>query len=242
MSKVNVISMSLYGDNKMYSDGIRHNAKLAKIHFPDWEFRVYTDNNLNNDLKNELISLGTNIVTVNNDSMGMFWRFLVYDDPGVNRFIIRDADDRLNNHDKLIVDEWLKHDLPFHIIRSNSISHGTEILGGAWGGTSNNIEGFSMIGGIRKYSNKNCTKFCDQYFLKDIIWPKIKNISLTHGYDYGYETCKHIRFNIEYPIKTHIENLKNNGININENEIPNNMFFYPIGEVYQSNIEKSFYE
>jgi len=242
MNKKNVISMSLYGGDPKYSEGVKHNAKLAKEHFPSWEFRVYTDNNLDLNVKNGLLDLGVNLITVNNKFMGMFWRFFVYDDPSVNRFIIRDADDRLNNHDRLIVDEWLKYDLPFHIIRSNSISHGIEILGGAWGGTANSIDGFSIIKEIEKYSNKTCIKFCDQYFLKDVLWPKIKNISLTHGYTYGYETHKHIPFNVEYPISLHLDNLKKIGIDVNQHDIPKNMFFYPIGEVYGNNIEKSFYE
>ncbi len=37
---------------------------------------------------------------------GMFWRFLVADDPQVDRFIVRDSDSRLNARDAYAVAEW----------------------------------------------------------------------------------------------------------------------------------------
>ena len=35
---------------------------------------------------------------------GMFWRFLVADDPTVDRFIIRDSDSRLNARERFAVE------------------------------------------------------------------------------------------------------------------------------------------
>jgi hypothetical protein len=239
MSKINVISMSLYGTDLKYSEGVKHNAKLAKEHFPTWEFRVYVDDTVNDEVIQSLIELNTNVIKVNMGCIGTFYRFLVYDDESVDRFIIRDVDDRLNNHDKLIVDEWVEHGQPFHVIRSNSTSHGTEILAGLWGGVTNSIEGFSMTEEIQRYTNKHC-RTCDQAFLTQILWPKIKNKTLTHGYKYGYETHSHIPFSVEYPIEVHVNNLRKNNIEVGS--VPRNMLFYPVGEVYNNTVEKSFYE
>jgi hypothetical protein len=45
---------------------------------------------------------------------GMFWRFLVADDPSVDRFIVRDADSRLNPRDALAVAEWVRSGTALH--------------------------------------------------------------------------------------------------------------------------------
>ena len=42
---------------------------------------------------------------------GMFWRFLVADDPSVDRFIVRDSDSRLNARDAFAVVDWIRSDV-----------------------------------------------------------------------------------------------------------------------------------
>jgi hypothetical protein len=53
----------------------------------------------------------------------MFWRFLVADDPTVDRYIIRDADSRLNMREKLAIDEWIASGKKIHILRDHP-NHG----------------------------------------------------------------------------------------------------------------------
>ena len=51
-----------------------------------------------------LKDLGAEIINVTEKSM--FSRFLVLNDSSVDRFIIRDADSRLNSRDRFAVQEW----------------------------------------------------------------------------------------------------------------------------------------
>ena len=63
---------------------------------------------------------------------GMFWRFLAIDDAGVERFIVRDADSRLNRRERFAVEEWVRSGRAVHTIRDHP-SHDRHLNGGLWG-------------------------------------------------------------------------------------------------------------
>jgi hypothetical protein len=108
------------------------------------------------------------------DWTGMFWRFLACKDGDV--MISRDTDSRLSLREKLAVDEWLKSDKDFHIMRDHPY-HAMEILGGMWGcrnGILNDIESE-----IIKYNKGNFWQV-DQNFLKEKIYPKILKNCFVH--------------------------------------------------------------
>lgn len=98
------------------------------------------------------------------NDFGMFWRFLVYDDKEVERFIVRDTDSRLNVREKKAVDDWVGSDLSLHIIRDHP-QHGVLILGGTWG-LKNDFK-FNMKEKIDEYlkDKKFFTYGDDQRFL-----------------------------------------------------------------------------
>jgi hypothetical protein len=191
-----LISYSLWGNLKAYCCGAIQNAKLARDLFPGWTCRFYTAKNVPARVVADLEALGAEIVQrpVPMGYVGLFWRFgPAYDDPGVERFIVRDTDSRLTPRDAGMVEEWVESGEPAHIIRDCE-SHGAWMLGATWGlmpgyipefnelisefwqdyhGNDPNIEhGFESQRG-RFYG-------VDQEFLSRKVWPIIKDHHLAH--------------------------------------------------------------
>jgi hypothetical protein len=106
------------------------------------------------------------------------WRFEPIDNPDVELFISRDTDSRISDREKLAVDEWLKSDKLFHIMRDHP-HHTFYILAGMFG--SRKIP--SMPCWKEKISNCKQTKDkgYDQDFLQNYIYPIIKNDAFVHA-------------------------------------------------------------
>lgn len=219
---MNVISTTLFGGDRRYSQGAIYNARLCKEFFPNWEFRVYHENGFNEHYLSELRNEGANLINVGNTTVvPTMWRFHVYDDPNVDYFICRDLDDRLNRHDAELVQEWIESGYPFHIIRSVP-GHRNEILAGMWGGKSRHLENFSMTEQMNEFEFRTRGKEEDQNFLREIFYPLIRNLSLVHGYDF-YNSP----FVRKFPKKL---------LNLEGEET------YPIGEVYDYMDQRSKFE
>jgi hypothetical protein len=174
-----IISFSLWGDNPTYTQGAIRNAELAKEIYPDWICRYYIGRSTPQQTIDTL-SLFDNteviVMDVDGDWTGMFWRFYPAGEQDVDVVIIRDCDSRLNNREKEAVNEWLNSDKGFHIMRDHPY-HTTEILGGMWGskkGVTPNIKKQ-----IESYIKGDFWQV-DQNFLRDIIYPIVKNNSLVH--------------------------------------------------------------
>lgn len=100
-----VISFGLYGAKEKYTVGAIHNAELASVYFPGWVCRYYVTADVPAAVVNRLKELGAEIEDVPAGmgySAGMFWRFMVADDPTVDRYIVRDVDSRLNARDRYL--------------------------------------------------------------------------------------------------------------------------------------------
>jgi hypothetical protein len=174
-----IISFSLWGDNPTYTQGAIRNAELAKEIYSDWICRYYIGRSTPQQTIDTL-SLFDNteviVMDVDGDWTGMFWRFYPAGEQDVDVVIIRDCDSRLNNREKEAVNEWLNSDKGFHIMRDHPY-HKTEILGGMWGskkGVTPNIKQQ-----IESYIKGDFWQV-DQNFLRDIIYPIVKNNSLVH--------------------------------------------------------------
>jgi hypothetical protein len=100
-----VISFGLYGNKPKYNVGAIKNAELVKTYFPGWICRFYITNDVLNATIDKLKELGSEIESIPSGmgyTSGMFWRFLVADDPTVDRYIVRDVDSRLNARDRFV--------------------------------------------------------------------------------------------------------------------------------------------
>lgn len=100
---VSVVSYSLYGNESIYVRGMIQTAKQAYLVYPDWELRVYHDEDVPSDILRTLASL-KNVRLVDviqefpqwvaNQVHPRSWRFLVASDPAVEIYVVRDADSR----------------------------------------------------------------------------------------------------------------------------------------------------
>ncbi len=174
-----IISFSLWGDNPVYTQGAIRNAELAKEIYSDWVCRYYIGKSTPNNIIESLRNFdNTEVIEMDNegDWTGMFWRFYPAGEDDVDVVIVRDCDSRLNNREKDAVNEWLNSDKGFHIMRDHPW-HTTAILGGMWGskkGVTPNIKQQ-----IENYVKGNFWQV-DQNFLRDVIYPTVKNNSLVH--------------------------------------------------------------
>ncbi len=91
----NIIAFSLFGANPRYCETSILNTKLAQEIYPEWTCRFYVDESVPELVQQRLQANGAQVVHVSptqKQLSGLFWRFLVMDDPVVKRFLVRDAD------------------------------------------------------------------------------------------------------------------------------------------------------
>lgn len=179
MEKYNVISFSLWGDNPRYLDGVLENLKLAPEVYPNWKVRIYTDGSSPRELlKQAKREYGADIRLIEDKKgthYGAYWRFFVNDDPEVDHYIIRDMDSRLNWREQAAVEEWLKSGKKFHIMRDHP-HHTFEMQAGMWGGTAGEFELIPLMLEWGIYNGFGC----DQFFLKEKIYHRIKDDCIVH--------------------------------------------------------------
>jgi len=174
-----IISFSLWGSDPKYCIGAIRNAELALKHYPDWICRFHigqsTPSEIIEDLRNRT---NTEIVLKSEDGdwTGMFWRFLDASDLSADVMISRDTDSRLNGREAEAVSEWLQTDKNFHIMRDHPY-HKTEILGGMWGVKNPFLGDMKHL--ISKYAMGDFWQV-DQNFLREVIYPIVKDNSLVH--------------------------------------------------------------
>lgn len=174
-----IISFSLWGDIPRYTEGAIRNAELALEIYPDWICRYYLGKNTPLGIIGRLSEFDNTEIYIMNepgDWTGMFWRFYPASDLDVGVMISRDVDSRLTAREKAAVDEWLGGDKDFHIMRDHPY-HNTAILGGMWG--VRNCLLLDMVEYINEYSKGDFWQV-DQNFLRECIYPKVKDDALVH--------------------------------------------------------------
>ena len=177
----NIVAYSLWGDHPMYWVGALRNIELVNKFYPGFISRFYIDKNCRQDLIDTIKGENVEVILVDSkDSFhGMFWRFWASEDPDVDIFLSRDCDSRISEREATAVNEWLKSDKDFHIMRDHPY-HTVPILGGMWGcrnGILRNIKVTKQIENWGRYSMKGC----DQDFLGELIYPYVRNRSMEHS-------------------------------------------------------------
>jgi len=179
----NIISFSLFGDKPKYTFNAIVNAKLAKKIYPYWKCRFYCDDLVPLDIINKLKDLDAEVIikkTIKEDKPQMLlWRFLVMSDISIYRYLVRDCDSVINIKESLAVDDWMKSEKRFHIMR-DFYTHTDLILAGMFGGTTDifpNIK--KMIDTFHKIKNP-LVSHQDQLFLRVFVWKTIKEDVLIH--------------------------------------------------------------
>jgi hypothetical protein len=184
-----VIAFSLWGDIPIYNVGAIENAKTFHHFYPDFECWFYIhDTSVPKSTIQSLEKINNVKIIIKSGDLKkcnpMMWRFEPIDNPDVELFISRDTDSRITEREKLAVDEWLKSDKLFHIMRDHPW-HTVPILGGMFG--TRKIP--SIHCWKEKISNFKQTKDkgYDQDFLENYIYPIIKNDAIIHASFYKLE-------------------------------------------------------
>lgn len=188
-----IISFSLYGDLPLYNDGAIANAELIHRIYPGWTARFYVDDTAPADVVAALRERQADIVPVTAPSLGplygRYWRFWIAADPGVERFIVRDADSRLNTRERAAVDDWIKSGKSFHVMRDN-VAHAKRILAGMWGATGNKLPHIrQMTDSWGHYSQHGE----NDRFMSEVVYPLLNDDYVCH------DSCGHFSDAIPFP-------------------------------------------
>ena len=177
----NVIAFSLWGRNLRYLDGAVANARLAREIYPEWRCRFFIDDSVPAATRGELLAAGADLVQMPPPRRlheGLFWRFLAWEAPGVDRFLVRDADAVVNRRERAAVDEWIASGRHFHLMRDYH-THTDLVLAGMWGGVGGLLPTLAAekTGALTRTTRTNK---CDQEFLGQYVWPLIRRHVLIH--------------------------------------------------------------
>lgn len=177
------ISFCLFGPDPRYTHGLLRNIELAPTIYPGWQLHCWLGDGIPQPILDQLRALPILLHPCPNLNP-MLARFLINDEPGVSRYLVRDTDSRLNPRERHAVEEWLASPLPFHLIRDHP-GHQVPIPGGLWGGTPGH---FSMRSLLDSWPNptrpgpRNQIYNQDQLFLSDKLWPLISTRILQHDF------------------------------------------------------------
>lgn len=202
----NVISFSLFGGQARYVRGAVKNAIIAIGLYPGWKCRYYCDETVPEAARKELVEAGAEVILrprAKNPTEGLFWRFLVADDPAVVRFIVRDCDSLMNIRERRAVDEWINSDYWFHTLRDNA-AHTDLLLAGLWGGIARVLPPLPQLLSGFSYNPITDSRSADQLFLGRIVWPMIKSSCLIHDRVYRVFGARPFPPGAELPRERHV--------------------------------------
>ena len=170
-----LISFTLYGNDPKYVRGMIRNVQMKEEFYPDWDIIVYHDDSIE---KETFKYLSENVILRDFTDSGILaasWRFCAFDEPDVERIIVRDSDSRFTHREVNAVLDWERSNKELHIMRDHP-HHGYAIMGGMWGiktGIGFNMQE-SIIrhqGGKREdVTNRSAWSMTDQHFLRDGIY------------------------------------------------------------------------
>ena len=196
-----IITFSLWGDKPIYNIGAIKNAELAKTFYPDFECWFYIhDESVPNETIIELQKNDNAKIILKNGDLNnckpAMWRFEAIDEYDVEIMLSRDTDTRILLREKLAVDEWLNSDKIFHIMRDHPY-HSEKIMAGMFGIKKNNIiKNWKIL--IDNYNPTTMFYGYDQHFLRDYIYPHIKDNVLIHASFSKFEGDKCNNFPVNY--------------------------------------------
>lgn len=182
--KVNFISFSLFGANPMYHVGAIRNAEQIRKFYPGFVPVFYIGPGVPDLCIKGLEKLGAKLVydiDANKIPDMMMWRFAALEIPQADIVLVRDADSRFSDREVHAVEQWLKSDRLFHVMRDYA-GHCTTIMAGMWGWKKELgplgmydelVNWFQQDPGRAKTTN-------DQQFLARVVWPKIKHSVMQH--------------------------------------------------------------
>lgn len=187
-----LISFSIWGSNPKFVVGAVENIRLAALYYPGWKCRIYCGSDVPMQRRQELHEAGFQVYQRGarlGMHEGLFWRFEPAYETGVEAFISRDCDSRLNPREAAAVEEWLASGKRLHTMRDH-YEHIVPILGGMWGCL--HWPEFGHLLGEWKQHGKVGSMGNDQDFLKEKVWPLVKES----------DCIQHDRYIVDTPVDT----------------------------------------
>lgn len=192
--RCNVIAFSLWGSNERYLVGAERNAMAVPLIYEGWCARFYLDDSVPVPVRERLIHLGADLVRVpppKTAFSGLFWRFLVADDPGVDRYLVRDADSIVNVQERVAVDEWIVSGRHFHVMR-DFWTHTGLMFAGLWGGVRGALPPLApqIAAFLAREATRDAREYpertLDQRFLREVVWPIVRQSVHVHDSIFRY--------------------------------------------------------
>lgn len=231
---VKVVSYCLFGNNKKYLIGALRNAQLVAKFYPGFEAWFYVHKESVPQYIIDSLKLFDHVRIIIKDlnltdSRPLMWRYEAIDDPEVEIMLSRDVDSRIYKREKLAVIEWLESGKLFHIMRDHPY-HSYVILAGMFG--TRKLPGLPtwkpLIDQIPMIGSDY-----DQFFLSNIIYPRICNNAIIHASYHQYEGPSQCR---PFPILYSADDFHFVGEYIDEYEIRNHIHYKVISTtIFESN-------
>ena len=177
------VIFSVFGSAPKYTAGIMHNIRLQPIYYPGWAVRIYISTDVPDAVATAYRDSGANVIEMGRKSFGLhgtLWRFLAAIDPSVERYIIRDADSRLNGREREAVQEWIESGKSLHVMRDHP-NHNYAVNAGMWGGVPGVVSEKLLKDSIGDLENKQESEYGDdQRFLRDVVYKKMTGDIIGH--------------------------------------------------------------
>lgn len=178
-----IFSFALFGNNKKYCQGLIENLRIINEYYPEYHTFIAIGNTVPYGYLYQIACFNNVHMTYYPFSSMVLanFRFFPIDDPEVELCFVRDSDSRINERDRCAIDEFIRSDKLFHIIRDHR-SHTNRILGGTWGCKRGALqvsirelyEKFTQGLSGERYGH-------DEDFLSKVIYPLVINNALVHS-------------------------------------------------------------
>jgi tetratricopeptide (TPR) repeat protein len=183
--KRNVISYAVWGNQLKHLRGAARNLLLAPALYPGWQMRFYVDETVPADFIDLVADLGgiTVPMTETDSRFGKLGqRFRVANDPGVGRFLVRDAHAVFSRREVLAVHTWIASNRWFHVVR-DWWTHTDVVRPGLWGGIAGVLPDLAAEQAAfeRDFGQENGHEPADLggRFVQSRLWPYVKQSCLT---------------------------------------------------------------
>jgi hypothetical protein len=167
-----VFSFCIYGTERNYYEGLLENIEIIKREFPEFEIYIYKGICDPSWVFDDSLKV---IETERSGAINMLYRYLPVTFAGVG--FIRDADSRITERDIWCIQEFLKSNKLYHIIRDH-FYHKSPIMGGIFGWRQPINFPLDLTSDIG-YSH-------DMSYIEKHLYPLVKNNTLVHSNIYGY--------------------------------------------------------
>lgn len=180
---MNAVAFSLFGSAPLYCRGAISNAEQYPKFLPGWKVIIWLDASVPKEVQAKLRSLGAELRTPPPTLLnGMFWRFLIMDDPKIERFVVRDCDSRPLKREAEAIKAWLASGKPFHSMADHP-HHTLPLGGGLWGLDKTKLKGEMphLLSHVeeaiiksrlaQKTYKRESSYSLDQTFLTRYVWP-----------------------------------------------------------------------